>query len=143
MYQRVIFLDIDGVLRRVGDIEGIMNSTLVTIFCQVIENTSARIVISSNWRHGKNWKAHIRKEFREAGWDNPPIIGRTQENSGIRGGRGNEIADWLHTYSTADFVIIDDIIYDLLPEQAEHIIECDENIGFTQQNAQEILRRWT
>jgi len=145
MQQRVVFLDIDGVLNtpeytRKANNSEVMDPVTVAILRRLVETTKAAIVISSSWRHGANWKKHIQRVFSQSGWDNPPIIDRTPK---LSGGRGREIAAWLTEHQAMSFIIVDDIVWDLLPEQAEHIIECDKNVGFTEQNAQEILRRWT
>jgi hypothetical protein len=142
--RRVVFLDIDGVLNthqfrvRVNHWQ-VMDPVNVINLRRVIERTRAVLVISSTWRFlGNNWEETIRRVFSEAGWNNPPIIGRTP----VLERRGREIATWLDEHEVLDFIIVDDDIFDMLPDQEPHIINCDEEVGFTEENANEIERRW-
>jgi len=145
MYERVIFLDIDGVLNTtqyrnaVSDFD-VMDPANVVILQRVVETTQAVIVISSSWRFGACWEERIRRVLSQSGWCNPPIIGRTLESPG---GRGQEITAWLDEHLAADFVVVDDDAYEMRPEHQEHLIHCNRDLGFTIHNAQEIERRWT
>ena len=142
--EKVIFLDIDGVLNTAEYLDGIhafeaMNPVIVAILRHLVESTKAVIVISSTWRHGKGWEERVRRVFSQSGWNNPPILDKTPD---LPGGRGKEIATWLSEHSVTSFVIVDDDIFDMLPEQQEHIVHCDMGLGFTKLHAQEIKRRW-
>ncbi|MEK7640813.1 MAG: HAD domain-containing protein [Patescibacteria group bacterium] len=143
MHKRVIFQDIDGVLNtreymhKVDDYE-VMDPVNVARMRAVVEKTGAQLVISSAWRISNDWEERIRRVMAESGWVNPPIIGRTPGDHS----RGAEINTWLRENPTEDFVIVDDDVWDMLPEQASHIVECDEKIGFSEVNQKQIEDRW-
>ena len=146
MRRRIIFLDIDGVLNtmrfmREANNPFVMNPASVALLRRVVEATGALIVISSSWRHGADWEERIHIVFANAGWDNPPIIGRTPEPD-INCGRGREIATWLESNPANDFVIVDDEVFDMLPEHRNHIVRCDGNLGFCDTHASDIENRW-
>lgn len=141
MYRKVVFLDIDGVLNtpqyvREAQNQKVMNPALVAILRHVVETARATIVISSSWRHEMGGEERIWRVFSQSGWANPPIVDMLPE---VPGGRGREIASWLTEHRVRDFVIVDDVIRDMLPEQQKHIVHCDENRGFTALNAEEAL----
>ncbi len=143
MHKRVIFQDIDGVLNNLpflmaeNDSEA-MDPINVARMRSVVVKTGASLVISSAWRHGWNWEERIRGAAVRAGWSGMPIIGRTGESHS----RGEEIRLWLAENPTEDFVIVDDNIDDMLPDQASHVVECDETVGFSEANRQWIEQRW-
>ncbi|HET8550879.1 MAG TPA: HAD domain-containing protein [Gammaproteobacteria bacterium] len=149
----IIFLDIDGVLNsseyvharggampprwlivrhgptlahEVWDIA----PTLLGRLRQLVEDTGARIVISSTWRLGQS-PDHFHLLFERRGWPLPreTIIGCTPT---LRGLRGNEIATWIETAGfTGPYVILDDDS-DMLPGQP--FIHVDRSVGLSQGN---------
>lgn len=145
MHKRVIFLDIDGVLNTMKFLTGAglksamsMDPVNVARMRAVVEKTGAKLVISSAWRQAHDWEEIIRSEAAKAGWTDLPIIGRTGE----RATRGEEIDQWFKENPTEDFVIVDDNVWDMLPSQQSHIVECDERIGFSEANQKQIEQRW-
>jgi hypothetical protein len=82
----------------------------------------------------------IRRAFSEAGWQKPPIIGRTP--CGGRG-RGEQIQSWLKENPVDSFVILDDIWFDILPEQVERLIKCEELAGLQKKHIRDIRRLFT
>lgn len=143
MHHRVIFLDIDGVLNSANFIKNggsfdNVDPVAVARLRRAIEATKAVLVISSTWRLNKDWENRLRSAFTVAGWGDPPIIGRTPS----RRSRGVEIAEWLQTNPVEDFVIIDDDIFDMLPEHQAHVIKCSFSIGLSEENVKIVEERW-
>jgi len=125
----IVFLDIDGVLNThdylVKQVEqdGISSYQAQFNFCpdslenlkQIVEETDAKIVISSTWRisfkcayddpHRKFWKA-IMKNLASIGI-HKRVIGITPSLNDTRI-RGEEIKSWLSNNQVNNFVIIDD-----------------------------------
>jgi len=140
MFEKIIFLDIDGVLNTPSwsvkaQTFRTMDPKAVNVLQQVVKAHDAQIVISSTWRRLKGWGKEIKAVMKKAGWDNPPIIGRTPP--GISFCRGDEIAEWLEENPTKSFVIIDDV--DTMQEsQKAHFVHCDTFVGLTQDHVPEI-----
>ena len=131
---KIIFLDVDGVLNSIDDLmeyrekNNIKGSILyddiadkrVELLKQIVENSNAKIVISSSWRMGwiRNgkpkeynkesllYKLHTKlKEFGLSFIDVTPYL--WDEN--IRYRRGDEIKSWLDSHpDVTHFVILDD-----------------------------------
>ena len=145
---RIIFLDIDGVLNKAlvassseeSDVlkvlpYGWMNKSLVENLNEIIEETAAKIVVSSAWRHEtlkENQK--MLKAFGVKG----EVLGSTP-HLGRYSVRGNEIKAWLDdnqdalggcSFKFKQYVIIDDSS-DMLLEQAEHFIHTDAYAGLS------------
>ncbi len=116
MVDKVVFLDIDGVLNSVKyDRErtakdGNIDISRLPLLKRIIEATGAEIVLVSSWR--KHWEREeemcdgigreINKTFRSAGlriYDKTPALGE----------RAEEITHWLGEHTgVAKYVIIDD-----------------------------------
>lgn len=124
---KIIFLDIDGVLNYFGCKDKIgnmyfVNDEKIKILKEIIENTNAKIVLSSTWRYGwfdldKNEESKDRNDFiklrdklLEFGielYDKTPIYGMY---------RGEEIEKWLSDKNNIDnILIIDDNVSDMYP----------------------------
>lgn len=121
---RLIFLDCDGVLNRLGSPEqgrtavdpktGFigLEPELVKRFKLIVERTQAAIVLSSSWRHYPDLRAAI----KEAGinfFDVTPTLSGQE--------RGEEIEAWIVEYlhnggEISSYAIIDDD-HDFLPAQ--------------------------
>lgn len=113
---KVIFLDIDGVLnsdeyihkaRKLGfkGIEEEIDIEKVELLKKAVEETGARVVLSSSWRLTNNL-SKVRDLFARYGiyLDITPFI----DNK-----RGIEIKKWLQdNQGVEDFVILDDVIFD-------------------------------
>lgn len=113
---KVIFLDIDGVL---NSVESAMvyksyqrlNPVCVGLLERLVENTGAKIVISSSWRIGHENLDSLRENLRRAGLTEPllrEIIDRTAAHA--NGHRGDEVGAWLneHIGEVEAYVILDD-----------------------------------
>jgi Swiss Army Knife RNA repair-like protein len=107
MSERVIFLDIDGVLApiREWDRYGDLDRACIELLNEIVARSGADVVISSTYRHNRTvdeLQAMLRAEgFAGSVRDKIP--------SDLRGAtRGEEIAAWLATHDVFHYVIIDD-----------------------------------
>ena len=144
MHKRIVFLDVDFTLNTKSYTDvmkrmDVMDPKNVLPLKRAIEICGAKIVVSSNWRKAEGWRNYIETALLEAGWNSPPIIGRTYD---FYDQRGKEIDFWLAEYPTEDYLIIDDIVDNLLEKQSVHIIVVNPHIGFSKRNAQQIIKRW-
>ena len=110
---RVLFLDVDGVLNRTGFHPGTsvglrswIEPELAHRLCNVIRTTGAEIVLSSDWRCGRELEA-LRDELRAAGIEGmltgvTPVLERQE--------RWREIDGWIraHDVSLDRIAIVDD-----------------------------------
>ena len=118
---KVIFLDIDGVLNsdeyldkvKKSEIQGIerdIDVEKVKLLKRAIDETGARVVLSSSWRYTRN--ARDLKELLA----NYGI--RVDSTPYIQDERGLEIKKWLsENQGVEDFIILDDEIFDSFDEE--------------------------
>lgn len=156
---KILFLDFDGVLNSTrtsiafANIKGYGTGSLsfstdsryptefskeyfrldpiaIELLRRVIEDTGAKIVISSTWRLG-SCVEHFNKLFECYGWDTTDIvIGMTPYFGKIR---GDEVKQWLDenkALGITHYVIVDDSS-DFRPEQKPHFVQTNLNIGFS------------
>lgn len=119
---KIIFLDIDGVLNSDDFFEGTANSDLqgiereidvekIKLLKKAIDETGAKIVLSSSWRYMKKVQ-DLKELLSQYG------ISITGSTSFIEGKRGLEINQWLIEHpDVVDFVILDDEIFDSYDEK--------------------------
>ena len=118
---KVIFLDIDGVLNSDEYLDKVKNSDIqgierdidvgkVKLLKRAIDETGARVVLSSSWRYTRN--ARYLKELLA----NYEI--RVDSTPYIQDIRGLEIKKWLsENQGVEDFIILDDEIFDSFDEK--------------------------
>ncbi|MFW6225708.1 MAG: HAD domain-containing protein [bacterium] len=134
---KVIFLDIDGVLNVIPtDIDKFgctFHDNFVDNLRWIIEETGAKIVISSTWRMGGLKYIRDMWEFRNYPGEIIDITPTCKEvvHMGIREfydlvDRGDEIKLWLDHYDVDNYVIIDDD-NDMLPEQLNNFVRTSNN----------------
>lgn len=143
MVEKVLFLDIDGVLnsRRTahafggyphspGSI-GQFDAVAVALVRRVCKETGARICLSSTWRLGRDWK-----DLR--GTLELPITHRTPRINNAK--RGEEIKAWIEEYGrpVAKWAILDDDT-DMLPEQLPHFVQTCPTNGLTFDNYERLM----
>lgn len=136
---KIIFLDIDGVVncwytkeRAPSKVIGV-EQRLITHIKEIVDATSAKIVLSSTWRkdwafdllNGKDWD-YLREEFAKQDlyfFDYTPI--RRDSN------RGEEIKEWLENtgYDVYSYVIIDDDMFDIRDLHEGHMVHTSFNEG--------------
>ena len=127
---KVIFLDFDGVLNVIpqgwDDWGGIFHPEFVTNLGTIVEETGAKLVISSSWRcMGLEKLKQMWADRQYPG----EIIGVTQLLPGTYRGsieRSFEISSWLNDNPVDGYVIIDDDI-DMLDCQLENFVNTANN----------------
>jgi len=150
--KKIIFLDIDGVLRtHKSDLEWsnklaapifkgvdrLFDKTLVDNLNEVIFLTGAKIVITSNWRIYLSLE-ELQRIFKERG-----VIGKIIGKTGLGhlkagspipiGNRGLEIQDWLDRNPVKKFIIIDDQVSDIINIfPSWRIIKVNPQVGFVE-----------
>ena len=147
---KIIFLDIDGVLRtHKSDLEWskkldtpiyrgvnrLFNKELVDNLNEVIFLTNAKIVVTSNWRIHLSLD-ELKKIFKDRGVIGEVIgktgLGHLKDGSPIPvGHRGLEIQDWLNSNHFTKYLVIDDQISDIvniIPDWK--VIKVNPQIGF-------------
>ena len=107
MTQRVIFLDIDGVLApiRRWDRYGDLNPACIQVLNEIVARGQADVVVSSTWRHGKT-VAELQAILESQGFTGCVLDTTPTGTSGAD--RGEEIAGWLAEHDVSGYVIIDD-----------------------------------
>ena len=130
MKNKIIFLDIDGVLnvmsQEFDEFGQLFNPVFVNNLAYIIEKTNAKLVISSSWRfRGLKHMVNLWKHRNLPG----EIIGVTPDlmfNDDVN--RGDEINAWLvkNADSVDNYCIIDDD-EDMLPEQMNNFVKTSDN----------------
>ena len=122
---RVLFLDVDGVLNRIGflpppaapdGLAGWIEPELGARLAALVHETDVEVVVSSSWREDHT-VAELRAELALAGID-VRVIDVTPFYLGEP--RWAEIAAWLRVHRPSHFVIIDDEP-DMGPLAAHHV----------------------
>ena len=145
---RIIFLDIDGVLNHHGYFRTAKDKNErdpidpenVKALNKIIENTGAKVVISSTWRMFYDHKA-IQRLLDAKGFEGE-VIGETPDiytEYKFNAPRGCEIDLWIKNnmespYSYRRYVIIDDDS-DMLLQHKDHLILTDFTGGGLTENA--------
>ena len=129
---KVLFLDVDGVLnhRMSTSILAIENPAL-RLLRYVLNQTNARIVMSSTWRKDPDTRAVF---FRKTGiwpYSYTPID--------PTGKRGLEIRRWLREHpEVTRYAIVDDGS-DMLPEQLPFFVQTSFETGLLNEHAEKLV----
>lgn len=121
MSQKVIFLDVDGVLNEESTQTRTKSNCIfvdeakLLLLKRIVDTTGAKLVLSSTWRYDRNDARYngdflqLQEAIRAVGLD---FYSFTPEDVlGIR--RGMEIKAWLGTHpEVKQFVILDDELFD-------------------------------
>lgn len=148
---KIIFLDIDGVLNTEKHIRYLLHNDLPTQdndWCdffdpkcivklkKIIDQTGAKIVISSTWRFMGLDK--LRKKFEERGILGE-IIDRTSLSRFMRE-RGYEIQTWLDNHDDVEsYAILDDDV-DMLPSQLKNLVVTSWKNGISNKNVKDAIK---
>jgi len=130
-----------------------IDPTLVENLNKVIEQTDAKVVISSSWRYGNTTDElllYLQKQgFTGEVIDRTPVwkeykdeLGSLTANEFIRFWeytRGNEIHMWLEKHDVESFVILDDEVSDIFPVFPDNYIRTDMERGFHSELIQEAI----
>jgi HAD domain in Swiss Army Knife RNA repair proteins len=141
----VLFLDIDGVLNRFGDENGVgsteetvegtsligLDRKLLAIYKTMLERIDPVVVLSSTWRTVPELRHHLRQNgvyFHDV----TPVF------DPARYSRGHEIQAWLKTCAEEPrYAIVDDDA-DILPEQKPNFFQTSGEDGLTQEIADKV-----
>lgn len=133
---KIIFLDIDGVLNTHKSIGrfgfDFIDHILVALVARIIEETQAKIVLSSTWRIDEKDRTTVSNALIEYGLeihDLTPVMYQEQ--------RRVEIRAWLDQNHVERFAILDD---DPGAEIEGSFFKTDENLGLTVKIAEEVIR---
>lgn len=136
---KIIFLDFDGVLAAFPPVKWDsidrhgypFTPNCVLWFNKLIEETGAKVAISSSWQASFDTIEDVKECLANRG-----IKCEIHESFKTRlykintGYRGFEIDSWLRNNEFDKFVIIEDEMYDMLYIHKDNIVECDPKKGF-------------
>lgn len=152
MIDKIIFLDIDGVLNCISTKSrcqcyvGIDNSK-VKLLKQIIDNTNAKIVLTSTWK--TEWNKNL-EECDYAGkylnnklkkqklW----ILDKTEDNVE---NRGQGIYNWIKKYNIKHWVVLDDEIFKDYKKYGikKHLVKTEfynDNGGLQKEHIEEAIK---
>lgn len=142
----VIFLDIDGVLNDDFTNEFApsgclgVEDTHLAVLQKIIELTSAKVVLSSDWRldrddppYNKDFKylCNRLKQFNIELYDYTPLI-----DNGYY--RGKEIAAWLSQNPEVEHYVIIDDWYQMDPVR-DHFVKTNYHLGLREEHVERVL----
>ena len=142
MNSRVIFLDYDGVVNTpMWNDKGtqctynfpsdnkVNNFQAVQWISECCQKFHYDIVVTSTWRRKANYKDCLINGGLRPGIE---ILGRTDDlwNAENNTCRGDEIAKYLTDHPEINYYMIVDDEDDILPEQQDHFIQTDGDVGF-------------
>lgn len=146
----IIFLDIDGVLNRLGEPEQgrTMRKTpegyvgidpeLVERLKKIVKAIPVYIVLSSTWRLSPTW----REDLKEQGFD-LYVLDRTPRIP--KEIRGVEINEWIRNWKSPDiekYAILDDDS-DMMPGQMRNFFKCDYRYGLTDKIMRKVIKHFS
>lgn len=150
---KVIFLDYDGVLNIIDPprhiskhkgIDGVLvmaEEELVRRLNLIVDRTGAELVLSSSWRHLKEWEKCMRLSgiFKKFIGTTPRHVDHKKFGVGHDSlVRGHNIQEWLDEHpEVEDYVILDDSA-DFLPHQESHLFRTKTAEGLTQEVADKV-----
>lgn len=131
---RLLFLDVDGVLNRSFGSESEIESSKVGLLKRVVDTCNPLVILSSSWRMFPTRMKRIRAilsgiKVRFGGVT--PVIFES---------RGREIERWLDTHGTpARFVILDDDSN--MEPLEEYQVQTKSHVGLAEKEVEEVIRR--
>lgn len=143
MDSRVIFLDYDGVVNTpMWNDKGtkctynfprdckVNNFQAVQWISECCQKFHYDIVVTSTWRWSPNYKECLINGGLRPGIE---ILGRTEDlwHPDHETCRGDEIAKYLADHPEINYYMIVDDEDDILPEQKDHFIQTNGDVGFT------------
>ena len=138
---KIIFLDVDGVLNTVRDFRifghGYINDEFVALLARIVEQTGARIVLSSSWRLPGRDKCLVEDALSLHDleiFDCTPTL--EPEVDGVHVFRHKEIQLWLDNHTPDRFAILDD---DSRANINGSFFKTDETIGLTEEIARQVI----
>lgn len=140
---KVIFLDVDGVLNsgeglkqhiNKNGFNGILEYSKIEdkplkLLQEIIEKTSAKIVLSSSWKNSKRLYEKLERRLRDCGMEICDIT----PSIGIENRKGYEIKRWLDNNEVENFVILDDEADMYLYTDSKQFIRTTYKHGLTEE----------
>ena len=121
---KVIFLDFDGVITIPPKWH--LNPDKIKYIKRIVEETNAKIVVSSSWRHGLErnfeWALEDMPDNEMIIWLRDNILDITP-TVGLGNGRGGEIQQWLNEHPDVDNYVILDDDGDMWDSQLYHFLQ--------------------
>ena len=135
---KVIFLDVDGVLNTFGNGGHFtVSKRRVKKLQNLVEATKALLVLSSTWR---NHTYHLRRLKTKLAYRGMSLFSMTSNLEGFNISRGMEIQDWLDRHpNVSSYVILDDSS-DMLEEQFPHFVNTDPYKGLTDEDVNRAIQ---
>jgi hypothetical protein len=142
--KRIVFLDIDGVINsedyalyrnasRRFNLDEFVDERAVTFLNYIVKKTDAKIVLSSSWRGNMGL---ISERMTKCGFVYD-FFDKTPYHPSRH--RGTEIKEWIDKYEEThepidNYVILDDDS-DILSEQKDHFVHCNNVHGLTSEDS--------
>lgn len=116
---RFVFLDVDGTINHPCSCTTAICPLCVEKLKRILDQTRAKIVLSSTWRLSSNNKRILFQYLRWFGIEKGSVVGQTRDLSGEKKNRTDEIRDWLrrpnlycntnHGWNILKWVSLDDM----------------------------------
>ena len=151
--ERIIFLDIDGVLNGHEWIHrkdngatwsgSRINSEPSRILHRIIEQSSAKVVLISSWRgwinHGSMTPIGFANVLRSHGVESNIVDALPSKDPNLNHGedRALKLLEWLKNNDCLSYVVLEDI--DLSPFGVENQIKTDPRIGLVERHVPEVM----
>ena len=140
---KYLFLDIDGVMNSAADRFSVklINDKPFKLLKKIIDDTGAKIILSSSWRRGYEHGTCdlLKQRLAEYGLsieDTTPINNNR---------RGEQIREWLMTHDYDEnvdtFAILDDEDFDILALYPEQMVKTDEMVGLQEYQVWKCINR--
>lgn len=155
MSEKVVFLDVDGVLNtpdsksRCNGCIGI-DSSKVVLLKEIVEATGAEIVLVSTWK--EYWERLPERKYLQDEFAN--YLDEVFNEAGLKVtdktlngwdadwySRGEGILDYIQIHKPKSFVILDDIQYDYDGcGLTDNLIQTNANVGLTSEQVQQAIK---
>lgn len=148
MNDKVIFLDVDGVLnsasffkrmkkegKNMHDKYNQLDPIRISYLKELVDSSSADIVLSSSWRKIPCLETALSETLEKVGLS---ISDKTEYISGAE--RGDEIQEWLNRHPEyTNFVVLDDDS-DMTAVRDHHVQTCWFDCGLTMSHVEQALK---
>ena len=138
-FDKILFLDVDGVLNtRASQLAGgadALAQDLILHLARIIQQTQAKIVISSTWRMQARDMQLLSATLANAKMQDT-IVGGTP----VMGERHSEIKAWLAAHPTRRFAILDDHPDAGKGDLARHFFWVSSIVGLQESDADAVVR---
>jgi HAD domain in Swiss Army Knife RNA repair proteins len=123
----VLFLDVDGVLHHAQPRSQaqMFRKQCMDLLREVLEETGAKIVLSTSWRLTENGRATVAAELAKNGC--PQFVSRTPSLAQFQ--RPKEILAWVTKYEPKAWVAVDDWPLHTEPLMGGHFVQTRNRVG--------------